>query len=87
MQTEKMWGKRDKHLKVYFINPEVLEDEGWMCGDAPMNVDNIFAWAQQWNSNAFPDIPKFEYTHSAKKAHIRVYFGGECLSMTCQFSC
>ena len=71
-----MWSKR-LYLKVCFINPEVLEDEGWMYDDAPMNVGNILAWAHQWNSNAFPDIPKFYETHSRKKADIRVRLGGE----------
>ena len=78
MQTDKMWGPRDKQLKVHFLNSEVLEDEGWMCGDAPMNVDNVLAWAQQWNSNAFPAIPKFEFSNSRERADIRVHFGGEC---------
>ena len=78
MQTDKMWGTRDRPLKVHFLNSEVLEEKGWMCGDAPMNVDNVLAWAQQWNSNAFPAIPKFDFTNSAKIAHIRVHFGGKC---------
>ena len=77
MQTGKMWGKRDETLKIHFLNPDVLEDDKWMCGEGQMNVDNILAWARRWNNVAFPDIPKFEPTDSAKKAHIRVYFGGE----------
>ena len=78
MQSRKLWGPRDKVLKVHFLNPDVLSEEGWMCGDASMNVDNVLAWATgAWNISVLPDIPKFEYTNSRARAHIRVYFGGE----------
>ena len=78
LQTDKTWGHRDKQLLVHFLNPEILEAERWVCGNGPMNIDNVLAWAQVWNSNAFPDIPKFKFTDSAAKAHIRVKFGGKC---------
>ena len=86
VQSSKLWGPRERPLKVHFLNPEVLEEEGWMCGNAPMNVDNVLSWATgAWNSNAFRAIPKFRFTDSPARAHIRVYFGGECVQ-TCQFS-
>lgn len=80
MQTDKMWDReRDNPLKILFLNPEVLEDEQWMCGESLMNVDNVYAWARRWNSKALPHIPNFSMTNSAKKAHIRVRFGGESI--------
>ena len=77
MQTDKKWGQRDNPLKIHFLNPDVLEDENWMCGEGQMNIDNILAWARRWNNKAFPDIPNFGFTNSAEKAHIRVNFGSE----------
>ena len=62
-------------LKVYFLNPEILEDEHWKCGHAgPLTVDIILAWAAVWNSHAdhYPKISN--YVAKREKAHIRVIF-------------
>ena len=71
IQTSKMWRTRDQ-LKVHFLNPNALE--GWKIGRAPMNVDNILAWAAEWNSALVPDIPTFVKTDSARMADVRVSF-------------
>lgn len=74
VQTTKMWGRRDV-LFIHFLNPEVLQE--WEVGDAAMNIDNILSWAEAWNNTLVPDIPTFEKTDSARKADIRVNFGGK----------
>ena len=62
-------------LKVYFLNPDILEDEHWKCGhEGPLTVDTILAWATFWNGHAeyYPKISN--YKAEARKAHIRVEF-------------
>ena len=72
----KLWVSRDR-LKVFFLNPEVLKDEGWMCGKSLLNVDNILGWANSWNPNTCPDIPDFKQTDKQEEADIRVKFEGK----------
>jgi len=66
-------------LKVYFLNPEKLKKEDWMCGSSKefLNVQNIMDWAcSSWSSDDHPKIPKFEQTDSKDKADVRVEFSG-----------
>ena len=74
MQTSKLWGRRDV-LFVHFLNPDVLQ--GWKCGGAAMNINNILAWAGAWNTNKTPTVPEFEKAVSVEKADIRINFDGK----------
>lgn len=76
VQTSKMWRTRDQ-LKVHFLNPEALE--GWKIGNAPMNVDNILAWAAEWSSALAPEIPTFVRKDTARNSDVRVSFKCEPL--------
>lgn len=74
IQTKKIWGSREV-LKVYFLNPSVLES--WICGKQAMNTATIMAWAAKWNHPFFEKIPKFQEVDSSDNADIRVEFTGK----------
>ncbi len=42
------WTGRDV-LYVYFLNPDILEQEKWECEYGVLNIDNILSWAEAWN--------------------------------------
>ncbi len=65
-------------LKMHFMNPEILEKEGWTCGHNQLSVNNVLDWATFWNSHAdnYPKIANEEAT--IEKADIRVKFTSEC---------
>ena len=69
------WTGRDV-LYVYFLNPDILEQEKWECEYGVLNIDNILSWAEAWNPKKFPNIPIFKKTDRADKADIRVKFTG-----------
>ena len=84
---EKIWKGRDS-LKVYFMNPELLDGEytpegesksvelaPWKCRGHIMNINNIISWARIWNTSFFKDtIPYLQVTELMHKADIRVKF-------------
>ena len=72
----KVWKGR-KLLKVYFMNPDDIDDWGWKCRGEPMNINTIFAWARVWNFVGFKEIPTFEFVEIASQADIRVKFSSE----------
>lgn len=61
-------------LRVHFLNPEILENEGWTCGHKQLTVNNVLDWATFWNSHAekYPKIADEEATKD--EADIRVEF-------------
>ena len=63
-------------LKVYFINPDYIDECGWKCRGEPINVNTILAWARVWNILPYPTIPRFELVEDDKKVRpdIRVQF-------------
>ena len=69
-QEPKIWTGRSV-LKVYFMNPEILEE--WANGT---RIDNIMTWASSWNSPLYDQIPRFEETKDDLTADIRVRFSG-----------
>ena len=69
------WTGKDV-LYVYFLNPDILEQEKWECEYGVLNIDNILSWAEAWNPKKFPNIPIFKKTDRADKADIRVKFEG-----------
>ena len=71
-----LWVGRDR-LKVHFLNPDVLKDEGWKCGKSLLNVTNILDWANYWNPSTSPGIPNFRQTDKQEEADIRVKFEGK----------
>ena len=68
---EKLWKNRQV-LKVYFVNPEVLE--GWKCEGKKMTTDMILKWAGAWEQA--PSAPQFKVTERVAKADVRVKFSG-----------
>ncbi|XP_064383865.1 uncharacterized protein LOC135332883 isoform X3 [Halichondria panicea] len=75
-----IWTGKDV-LFVLFLNPEILEQEKWKCEGSVLNIGNILAWAEAWNTNKCPNIPTFKKTERPERAHIRVKFaGGTCAS-------
>ena len=75
VSKKKVWGGRQQ-LKVYFMNPDDIDEWGWRCRGEPMNKNTILAWARVWNFSGFPMIPLFENFDLAKNADIRVQFSG-----------
>ena len=71
--SKKAWRGR-RVLKVYFMNPESIDEWGWKCRGDPMNIITIFAWARVWNIVEIPGIPHFEMSEIARHADIRVQF-------------
>ena len=69
---EKVWKGRQV-LRVFFMNPEVLE--GWKCGRKKMTTEMIMEWAGVWQQRA-PSAPQFTVTERVDKADIRVKFSG-----------
>ena len=67
----KVWKGRQV-LKVYFMNPEVLE--GWKCEGKKMTTEMIMEWANAWEQA--PSAPQFKATSNVKIADIRVKFSG-----------
>ncbi len=64
--TPKIWEGREA-LKVYFMNPEELDD-----------CNTVLAWARIWNVPFFRDtIPYLAWTEHAEKADIRVMFSSK----------
>ena len=59
-------------VKVFFMNPEVLE--GWKCEGKEITTEMIMEWAGVWQQA--PSAPQFEVTTNVKKADIRVKFSG-----------
>ena len=70
---EKIWNGREV-LKVYFMNPDDIDDWGWKCRGEPMNIYTVIACARVWNFVEYPEIPFFDVTERVKKADIRVQF-------------
>ena len=68
---EKLWKGRQV-LKVFFMNPEVLE--GWKCEGKKMTTEKIMEWAGAWKE-ASP-APEFTGTQRVDRADIRVKFSG-----------
>ncbi len=69
------WAGKDV-LYVYFLNPDILEQENWKYMGWILNIDMILAWAAAWNPKNCPNIPIFKKTDRADKADIRVKFEG-----------
>ena len=67
----KVWEGRQV-LRVYFMNPKVLE--GWKCEGKKMTTDMIMEWAGAWEQA--PSAPQFEVTPKVDKADVRVKFSG-----------
>ena len=73
VKKEKIWSERQQ-LKVYFMNPDDINDWGWRCRGEPMNISTIFAWARVWKFVEYPEIPSIELSERAQRADIRVQF-------------
>ena len=76
IRTSQLWdtGSFRDPLKVHFMNPEVLENENWMCGRNLLTANTVLAWATFWNGPA-EHYPKLAGIHANKQeAQIRVYF-------------
>ena len=65
--TDKLWAieQGEDVLFVYFINPEAL-------ADVDLNTENIMSWAEIWEAQHSPLIPKFKHTSDETKAHVKV---------------
>ena len=59
-------------LRVYFMNPEVLEE--WKCEGKEMTTEMIMEWAGAWEKA--PSAPQFTATSRVQRADIRVKFSG-----------
>ena len=81
-KVKKVWRDRQT-LKVYFMNPDDIDD--WRCRGEPMNINTIFAWARVWNIAPYPEIPKFEMIERASRADIRVKFSSNRTFSYCKY--
>ena len=75
-KVKKVWRDRQV-LRVYFMNPDDIDDLEWKCRGEPLNTNTILAWAQVWNIVPYPEIPKFEMIERASRADIRVQFSSK----------
>lgn len=78
--TSKVWKDRCE-LRVYFLDPEILQDDEWKVGycdspPRPMTINHILNWAGEWNKHE-GGVPKFVKAESAEESDIRVSFS-EC---------
>ena len=68
----KVWAGRQV-LRVYFMNPEVLE--GWKCEGKRMTPEMVMKWAGAWQQAS--SAPQFTVTSRVQRADIRVKFSGK----------
>ena len=80
IQKNLLWEKRSPFiLRVYFINPEVLRNESWKCGDEPLTTEHILAWAFVWNNPAYTNYPRISTDRALnlQESEIRIEFGSK----------
>ena len=78
------WPWKDyRELRVEFLNPIPA---GWTVGNgAPMNKENILAWANVWYEKGDGLIPRFVEAKPGEAAQIRVKFNSKCKTCSTDF--
>ncbi len=85
---ENLWDSSSiKELKVYFMNPDVLQAENrqWLYGHnglEPMSTQIILEWAiRGWKDARYEEYPRISPVAALKidRSHIRVEFAEECM--------
>ena len=81
--------KQFKQLNVHFLNPEILQREGWMCGEDdgdPVTSSIVLAWAtSSWNRHG-QKYPLFvDKKVNKKEAQIRIQFSSK--QLTFEYMC
>ena len=71
------WPWKDyPELRVQFLDPIPA---AWTVGNgAPMNKENILAWANVWNQKGGGLLPRFVEANPGQEAQIRVKFNSKC---------
>ena len=81
IRTSQLWDMKNfrDRLKVHFMNPHVLVQENWKCGQSPLTTNIILSWAQYWNAHPtnahktyYPQVDDIHATRN--EAQIRVFF-------------
>ena len=77
VQCELIWKEREI-LKVYFMNPPVLDS--WGIG---VTTQQILDWANEaWRKDPNSKVPKFELCGTSRRADVRVKFAGKPIKST-----
>ena len=77
VQCELIWKEREI-LKVYFMNPPVLDS--WGIG---VTTQQILDWANEaWSKDPDSKVPKFKLYETSRRADVRVKFAGKPIKST-----